>query len=63
MTGAIFISDDLVLFLQNQGHEGNCPFKIGLDATIVCHVKENQGRHMFISGLFIKSWTPSFSMF
>ena len=51
MTGAIFISDDLLLFLQNQGHEGDCPFKSGLDATIIYHVEENQGGHMFISGL------------
>ena len=65
MTGATFISDDLVFFffLQNQGHEGDCPFKIGLDATIIYHVKENQGGYMFISGLSKKSLTPSFSMF
>ena len=48
---AIFISDDLVFFLQNQGHEGDCPFKSGLDATFIYHVEENQGGHMFISGL------------
>ena len=63
MTGAIFISDDLVVYLQNQGHEGDCPFESSLDAIIIYHVKENQGGYMFISGLSKKSLTPSFSMF